>query len=110
MKLTVFVYFSFIIAISLAVITLFYQNKILFIIHGYDSSLIGNTDVESFIAYKNIYKSRLLLYVIGFSSSLLAIFFSNKTNNKLITIISLLIGLLFLTMIFLYFFLPKKMI
>lgn len=110
MKLTVFVYVSFIIMLILAVIALFFQNKFLFFLHGYDSSLIGDTKVESFIAYKNIYKSRLLLYVIGFLSSLVALFFSNKSNSKLIFTISLLLGLLFLAMIFFYFFLPKKII
>ena len=95
------------VAMILATVLVLCFNKFLFILHGYNPSLAEGTEIETFTAYKAIYKSKLVFMLIGLLVSLLATFFSNK-GSQIIFFISILLSMFFVACLVLYFIVPNR--
>ena len=80
MKYKVLFFISFFMLLALAVLVLFFLNKFLFLIHGFDMNSTKNTTAETFKAYKTIYKSKLLVMVLGLILSIVSLLFARKIS------------------------------
>lgn len=105
------------ISFLLAVIALFYRDQFLFFIHGIDKSLIGSTSIDSFEAYKKIYPSKIILLIVGAVLSGLGLLISRKFISseagrilRVFNLVNILLLVLFLSLIVLMWFLPKRLI
>jgi hypothetical protein len=60
------------------VIAVFFLNKFLFYIHGYNIDLTKDASVEAFAAYKAIYKSKVVFVIAGLVLSVILLLFARK--------------------------------
>jgi hypothetical protein len=78
MKPNTFFFISFIIMIFVAIIAVFFLNRFLFFIYGYNIDPTKGATVEAFQAYKAIYKTKVFLVVSGLVLSIILVFFARK--------------------------------
>lgn len=68
----------FVLSVLFLVITMFYYNRFLFFLHGYDKDLLKSTEVEAFVAYKKIYHSKFILFIVSVVTSVVAFAVTHK--------------------------------
>lgn len=117
MRLNILFFSFFILSLALAMILIFYQNRVLFYLHGYDRGLINAYTAESFAAYKAVYKTKIVLLFVGFFLSLITWLLSLKVTvgqypiiHKILQWGSFAIMVLFLVLICMFYILPKRLI
>lgn len=80
MKLNIYFFISFLVMLALTIIVVFFLNKFLFFIHGFDMNSTNNTTVDTFKAYKTIYKSKVLIIISGLIISIILLVFARKLS------------------------------
>lgn len=65
-------------SLTITFIAFFARDRFLFFLHSYDVSLLNSTKVEAFEAYKNIYKSKLVLILLGLFLCATSTFITNR--------------------------------
>jgi hypothetical protein len=103
--------------VVLFIIVFFFFNRFLFILHGYDVSLIDSTSIESFKAYQEIYTSKLPILMTLFILSIICFYWTirlSKSMNKwMYAFLFLAVGTItFISSVglFFYFFLPSRLL
>jgi hypothetical protein len=76
MKSSFFFIFSFILMLAISVMVVFFLNEFLFFIHGYTVDTSKTANVETFEAYKNIYKSKIVIIVVSLIMSIVLLLFA----------------------------------
>jgi hypothetical protein len=115
MKPSIIGWLLIIINILLLVILLFFRDKFLFFLLGYDFDLMKGTSVESFKAYSVIQRLRIALVVCTLISGVCCFIFCRNINNhsngwyysvgKVVGIINSILAAVILIMIMI---LPKR--
>lgn len=105
-----------VITLVLSVIVLFFRDRFLFYITGYDNSLIHSTSVESFKAHAAIHIWRFVLIGITFFSGIICIVTCRnmeKKTDEWIYVIGKFLGIITCVVmgiiLFMYLILPKKL-
>lgn len=106
----------FLVSLSFSIITIFFRDRFLFYLYGYDSSLLNNTTVEAFEAYKSIYNGKLFLILASISvtgvSALITRrhrLMSGNTYVRIIFLVEIAVALILLIILLMYFALPKRL-
>jgi hypothetical protein len=101
----------------LFIVVLGFFNQVLFLVYGYDLKLVKDTSIESFEAYRNIYKSRLPILLSLSALSAVSFIWTVRTAKNfskwLYAILFLafgIIALVSLTFLLFYFIIPGNVI
>ena len=62
----------------LVVIVVFFLNKFLYVLHGYDTNSANTVDVRSFKVYKVIYRTKVIVVFIGFLLSIAELIYARR--------------------------------
>jgi hypothetical protein len=87
MKYNLIFFILFPIVLTLAIALLFFRDDFLFFINGYDTHLANTYTVESFEAYKHIYKSEVIVAPLETILASVTFFMARKllsTDNFLV--------------------------
>jgi hypothetical protein len=80
MKPNIFFICSFILNILVTIMAVFFLNKFLFFIYGYDINISRGNSAEAFEAYRNIYKSKVSVILASIIISFILLFFARKLS------------------------------
>jgi hypothetical protein len=116
MKINRLFFISLFILMLATTTILFFRDRFLFFLHGYEKELLKITSVEAVKAHAQIYKSKILILVGGLILSIITLFFSRKLLSQneyliyeIIYGVCILIVIVFLINCFFLFFLPKRL-
>jgi hypothetical protein len=113
------VFFFFFITFNLAlfILSIGFFNEALFILHGIDLNLLENYSVESFIAFRNIRSSKLIILLMQMILSIVSFYWTlrlrqrlNKWFYSILFLVYLIISILSIVFVFFYFMMPGNML
>jgi hypothetical protein len=110
MKSNILFFISFILMILISIIVVFFLNRFLFFIYGYNVDPSIGPTAEAAQAYKAIYNSKVFIELVGLILSIVLLFFARKLTLQnphlfycviyatcwLITIIFSILGIFFI--------------
>jgi len=100
--------------IFVTIVSVFFLNKFLFLIHGYHMDMTKSTSVEAFEAYKAVYKTKIFLIVASLVISIILLLFARKIAlqnplfiNKVLYVFSWIMTIIFSILSGMFIILPK---
>ena len=116
MKANFWFIITFALSVLLTVIAVFFRDRGLFLLHGYELGLINTIKPEAFEAYKDIYQSKGILLFLGLIFSTIALFLQSRINLRIpnslslaLRIVNWLVCIVFLVNCIFYVILPKRL-